>query len=736
VISNSTINGNSADEEGGGIHNSYSKVTITNTKIRGNKAVNGGGINNSQGSALDMVNVLLSGNYGHYGGGLHNSGGDGGDSKAVLINVTVSGNKGDLYGGGIHNDNGNYMTLKNCIVAGNQSNDDGAGHNFNGHNYGDGSRQTISSSLIGNSQSASNYPSTTLSANQIFADWKDPSGGGWQETVAGDYQLKLTCDDAIDTGDNSVYPSSAPNVDLAGVSRKLGQIDMGAYEAAAPGHSVSISTTTLPTYGQLVYGYDVAAAAGEATGFSVANTGTRSTGPLTLTLAGANPGSFTLSPSTLSSISVGGTPATFTVTPVLNLNAGVYTATVTVTGGNGIVATYDVTQTVSKTLGVAVSGAPTLQSKTDVSLTVNPVTIPANPGNQTVEYAVSTSSITPPAAGWQDGTAFVNLQPNATYYVFARSKENGNYFAGAGVTMSAAIKLGDNIGGTVVLPPVCSPAQKDNGDGTVTLLCESVILLSDGTQVTVPAQTVVTKSSGLVTFPWYAGGKAVYPCGTVVELSGGTTILGDIITAGEYGATITWADGTQNGVLEGTDIIPVPAITGCLRVVAPPTPSPGIPRQVLLVLGNKDIVTTPPAGIHWIYSGSNFKLTLTPPAGRVPIAQTDRLTADGQTEILTGSAKGDGSYTITVPTVTQSITVTVKLTGEEASAVQEISTSQVWSHGGKLYVRTDKATSLYIYTPAGQLFRQYSLDAGETVIELPAGFYVVSMDGKRWKTGI
>ncbi|MDR1211406.1 MAG: choice-of-anchor D domain-containing protein [Spirochaetaceae bacterium] len=75
------------------------------------------------------------------------------------------------------------------------------------------------------------------------------------------------------------------------------------------------------------------------------STGNQPTGPLTAALTGANAGSFTLSKTAIDSIAAGGNDS-FTVGPKTGLGAGTYTATVTVSGGNGISATFDVSFTV------------------------------------------------------------------------------------------------------------------------------------------------------------------------------------------------------------------------------------------------------------------------------------------------------------------------------------------------------------------------------------------------------
>jgi len=78
---------------------------------------------------------------------------------------------------------------------------------------------------------------------------------------------------------------------------------------------------------------------------TVTNSGNQATGNLTVALSGANSGSFTLSTMPISSIAVG-SYGQFTVTPVTGLAANDYTATVTVTGNNGITASFNVSFTV------------------------------------------------------------------------------------------------------------------------------------------------------------------------------------------------------------------------------------------------------------------------------------------------------------------------------------------------------------------------------------------------------
>ena len=83
----------------------------------------------------------------------------------------------------------------------------------------------------------------------------------------------------------------------------------------------------------------------------------------------------------------------------------------------------------SKSAGAAVD-APTLDSKTHNSITINAVTAPTN--GQTVEYAINTADNTTSTglSPWQDGLIFSGLIAQTNYYIFARSKEDDTYRAG------------------------------------------------------------------------------------------------------------------------------------------------------------------------------------------------------------------------------------------------------------------------------------------------------------------
>jgi len=120
---NLTINGvtitNGTAGLGGGIFN-IGTITLTNSTVSGNTANNnGGGIFNNFGGTVTLTNSTVSGNTANYGGGIIN------DGTMTLTNSTVSGNTATFDGGGILN--ARTMTLTNSTVSGNTANFRGGG---------------------------------------------------------------------------------------------------------------------------------------------------------------------------------------------------------------------------------------------------------------------------------------------------------------------------------------------------------------------------------------------------------------------------------------------------------------------------------------------------------------------------------------------------------------------------------------------------------------------------------
>ena len=127
-VTNSTISGNSASANGGGIFNgSQAALTITNSTVSGNSASTGGGVHNGWNATLTVANSTISGNSAsNRGGGISSIVG-----TLSVANSTISNNSAG-YGGGIYYDTffRNHpanLTVISSTIAGNAASDEGGG---------------------------------------------------------------------------------------------------------------------------------------------------------------------------------------------------------------------------------------------------------------------------------------------------------------------------------------------------------------------------------------------------------------------------------------------------------------------------------------------------------------------------------------------------------------------------------------------------------------------------------
>ncbi|NEQ50313.1 MAG: hypothetical protein F6K11_09305, partial [Leptolyngbya sp. SIO3F4] len=217
AIDNSEISGNTANIDGGGIHNtSGGIVTVSNSVISDNSASDdGGGIHNFVDSTVTVINSTIVGNSANdNGGGIYSRG------SATVGNSTITGNTAGDDGGGIAVYTG-ATTISNSIVSGNTATD--AGNELSsfgsgtvtvdGNNLLGSSESTFTEALNGftpgvsdivatsdNSSSATHDP--TALANILEVDGQgDPllqDNGGLTETVA-----LVSGSPAINAGDNA-----------------------------------------------------------------------------------------------------------------------------------------------------------------------------------------------------------------------------------------------------------------------------------------------------------------------------------------------------------------------------------------------------------------------------------------------------------------------------------------------------------------------------------------------------
>jgi predicted outer membrane repeat protein len=149
----STLPGNVASIDGGGIYNGFT-AAVTNSTLSGNSATDlGGGINNGPAAMLTVSGCTLSGNSAFNGGGMSVNG------TATVSGCTLSGNSAVSQGGGIY---GGVLTVSGCTLSGNSAGSQGGG--------------IYESSLAGETLTVSNSVFTMNTPDNIFGPYTD--GGG------------------------------------------------------------------------------------------------------------------------------------------------------------------------------------------------------------------------------------------------------------------------------------------------------------------------------------------------------------------------------------------------------------------------------------------------------------------------------------------------------------------------------------------------------------------------------
>jgi hypothetical protein len=175
--------------------------------------------------------------------------------------------------------------------------------------------------------------------------------------------------------------------------------------AAALAYSIGLSPGGTYAFPGAAPGYG----AQSARTVTVSNTGNQATGALSIGVSGTNANSFAVSTTSLNSIAVGGNNS-FTVAPSTGLAVGIYTATITVSGGNDISESFNVSFTISSSL----SSNANLGNLSVSPGTLDPV-FSANITVYTVLVPNSTSSFTVTATVADTGKA--TLSPSSPHTV-------------------------------------------------------------------------------------------------------------------------------------------------------------------------------------------------------------------------------------------------------------------------------------------------------------------------------
>ena len=274
TLTNNTLHDNSATHYGGGISTFYGTNTLSNNTLYNNSAdLYGGGVATFQGNNTLTYNTLYNNSTDHDGGGIYtfegtntltyntlhdnladsgpgpgrdgNGGGIYSDYSTNILNNNVLYNNSSLAGGGIYN-TFSTVTLTNNTLYNNSSlagggilTDDGRltlinnifwKNNENGnsnvawadiYNVVDATIITITHCLT---QANSIHSSGTGIINN-----QDPL---FINAATGDFRLQANSP-CINVGSNGAWAATGLSTDVAGTTRPIGVVDMGAYEYTA-----------------------------------------------------------------------------------------------------------------------------------------------------------------------------------------------------------------------------------------------------------------------------------------------------------------------------------------------------------------------------------------------------------------------------------------------------------------------------------------------------------------------
>ncbi|MFB8788405.1 MAG: choice-of-anchor Q domain-containing protein [Potamolinea sp.] len=221
TVKDTTIKGNTASQQGGGIWlgRHPTGITITNTTVSGNTATssNGGGIVLADNGKLTITNSTISGNQVNgavsMGGGIAIVSG-----QTTITNSTIANNTANWQGGGILHTAS--LTLKNTIVANNLAKNGGNTWNIK-HNCTDpvtngGNNLQFTSLNASSTECGGSIPMTNPNLGPLA------SNGGLTQTMA-----LLAGSAAINAGANA----GCPTTDQRGIARPQGgTCDIGAFE--------------------------------------------------------------------------------------------------------------------------------------------------------------------------------------------------------------------------------------------------------------------------------------------------------------------------------------------------------------------------------------------------------------------------------------------------------------------------------------------------------------------------
>jgi hypothetical protein len=440
-VSGVTVTGANTLGSGGAFKNNGT-LTVTNSTLSGNSASNnGGGINNNFSGTLTVTNSTLSGNSAGAGGGIFN------DGTLTVTNSTLSGNTTGGFGGGggIYNSTGT-LNIANTIIA----------NSTKGGDYGGfGTVNLISPSTAANnlvSQGSFTWATTKTSAEINLGTLAN--NGGTTQTLA-----LLTGSVAIGAA-NATISNAAPvnGLDQRGYTRSSTTPSIGAYEfnGTAPVNTITVVNNSDSGAGSLRQAIDDAntTAGDDIIDFNFAS----GSSPYTITLATALPnildastsGTLTITGLGASSLTIDankGNFSIFTINTGANLTiSGVTFSGAKITSGNGGAFNNSGSLTISNSTisGNSASNGGGIFNNASGTATITNSTISSNSGrygggiNNSGTLTVNNSTISGNSISNQGGGIYNNNNASLTV---TNSTISGNSagFAGGGIYNNSGI---------------------------------------------------------------------------------------------------------------------------------------------------------------------------------------------------------------------------------------------------------------------------------------------------------
>jgi hypothetical protein len=217
---------------------------------------------------------------------------------------------------------------------------------------------------------------------------------------------------------------------------------------------------------------------------------------------------------------------------------------------------------------------------------------------------------------------------------------------------------------------------------------------------------------------------------TLIDASA-TGVTGEPATTTVDGLRYSWILYVADGKL-------IAKVTGFAPGAQPVRPV--ILRRVTLDV-SPHFLSDVPAGLSYVESSRDLVITLTPratlPDDYLPQVTTSR-TTDSEGGITV--THNGGAWTVRIRRVQEAITVTIAAVASSAgtaTAVADIADAQVRTFGSRLYIAATQPGEAYIYNVYGMRVKAVPVIAGETVAgTLPAGVYIVVLEGRRYKVAV